>query len=66
MAERTRKITVNVPAELLDRARELTGLGVTETVVAGLEEIERARRRAALRQLRGRVRLELDLDETRT
>ncbi|MEO8177383.1 MAG: hypothetical protein ABI895_00995 [Deltaproteobacteria bacterium] len=65
MGESVRKVTVNLPAKLLDRARETTGLGITETIVKGLEELERGKQRSALRQLRGRIRLELDLDKTR-
>ncbi|HTU61126.1 MAG TPA: hypothetical protein VMF89_21880 [Polyangiales bacterium] len=65
MAEPVKKITANLPAKLLKRAQEVTGLGITDTLVAGLEELERAQKRAALRSLRGKVRFELDLDRTR-
>lgn len=65
MGEPIRKVTVNLPAKLLERARETTGLGITETIVRGLEELERGQQRSALRRLRGRVRFELDLNETR-
>ena len=60
-----KKITANVPAALLERARATTGLGITETLVLGLEEIERGRKRSALRALRGRIRFDLDLEKTR-
>jgi hypothetical protein len=65
MGEAVRKITANIPAKLLEQARETTGLGITETLVAGLEELERSRKRSALRMLRGKVRFELDLAKTR-
>jgi hypothetical protein len=65
MAEPIKKITANLPAKLLERAQQATGLGITETLVAGLEELERSRKRSALRALRGRVRFELDLSRTR-
>jgi hypothetical protein len=65
MAEPVKKITANIPAKLLQRAQERTGLGITETLVAGLEELERTRKRSALRLLRGKVRFELDLEKTR-
>jgi hypothetical protein len=65
MSERVRKITVNVPVEVLENATRVTGKGVTLTVVEGLREIERRAKRSALRALRGRIRFELDLDETR-
>jgi hypothetical protein len=65
MARPVRKITANIPAELLERAQKATGLGITETLVAGLEELQRAQKRSALRSLRGRVKIELDLETSR-
>jgi hypothetical protein len=65
MAESVKKITANLPAKLLARAQAITGLGITETLVAGLEELERSRQRSALRSLRGRVQFALDLEKTR-
>jgi len=65
MSERVRKITVNVPAEVLERATRATGMGVTLTVVEGLRELERRAKRSALRALRGKLRLAIDLEETR-
>jgi len=65
MSERVRKITVNVPVRVLENAVKVTGKGVTLTVIEGLEELDRRAKRSALRALRGKVRLELDLEETR-
>jgi hypothetical protein len=65
MRERTRKITVNVPARVLDNAVKVTGKGVTLTVIEGLEELDRRAKRSALRALRGKVRFELNLEDTR-
>lgn len=65
MTAAMKKITVNVPADVLERARKITGRGITETIVEGLIELDRQRRRNALRALRGRVRFDLDLDKTR-
>jgi hypothetical protein len=65
MATALKKVTINVPAEVLERARTITGRGITETIVEGLLELDRQRKRSALRALRGRVRLELDLEKTR-
>jgi hypothetical protein len=61
----TTKVTVSLPADTLRRARIITGRGITDTILAGLEALERQERRSALRALKGRVRIELDLDETR-
>lgn len=59
------KVTVTLPAETLRRARTITGRGITDTILAGLEALDRQERRSALRALKGRVRIDLDLEETR-
>jgi hypothetical protein len=51
-----RKITVEVPAELLKRAQEASGSGVTQTVRTGLELIAASRTYSRLLQMRGKVR----------
>jgi hypothetical protein len=65
MSSKRRRITVNVPADALEAALRVTGKGITPTIIEGLHEIERRAKRSALRALRGRVRFELDLGETR-
>jgi hypothetical protein len=59
------KITVNVEASLLRRARSITGAGITQTITEGLKALDRQQRRSTLRRLRGRVRIDLDLGATR-
>jgi hypothetical protein len=51
-----RKITVEVPSELLEKAQEASGTGVTQTVRTGLQLVAASRTYARLRKLRGRVR----------
>lgn len=51
----TRKITLEVPAELLERAQRASGSGVTQTVRAGLQLIAASQTYARLRTLRGKV-----------
>jgi hypothetical protein len=51
-----RKITVEVPQELLERAQEASGAGVTQTVRTGLELVAASRTYERLRKLRGKVR----------
>jgi len=60
-----KKITVNVPPKVLERAREITGRGVTETIVQALMELDRQHKRSTLRALHGRIRFDLDLETTR-
>ena len=54
--ETARKITVEVPQELLERAQRATGSGITQTVRTGLELVAASHSYARLRQLRGKVR----------
>jgi hypothetical protein len=65
MAETIKKVTVNLPARVLQNALRITGKGITPTIVEGLHELERRSRRSALRALCGKVRFELDLEESR-
>jgi hypothetical protein len=51
-----RKITVEVPPELLKKAQHASGAGVTQTVRAGLEIIAASQAYARLRQMKGKVR----------
>jgi len=51
-----RKITVEVPEELLEKAQEASGEGITQTVRTGLQLVAASRTYARLRQLRGKVR----------
>ena len=60
-----RKITVSVPAEILADAKRIAGKGITDTIIFGLRELQRGHKRTALRRLRGQVRVDLDLEETR-
>jgi hypothetical protein len=51
-----RKITVEVPTDLLEKAQLASGTGVTQTVRAGLQLIAASSSYARLRNLRGKVR----------
>ena len=61
----TRKVTIEVPAELLRRARRSTGEGITATVRRGLELVAARSAYEDLRRLRGTVRLAIDLEALR-
>jgi len=58
-----RKITVEVPAELLEKAQRAGGTGITQTVRTGLQLVAASHAYARLRQLRGRVRFSRTLAE---
>ena len=61
--ETARKITVEVPLELLEKAQRASGAGITQTVRAGLHLMAASQAYARLRQLRGRVRFSRTLAE---
>jgi hypothetical protein len=61
--ERARKITVEVPAELLEKAQRASGSGITQTVRAGLQLIAASEAYARLLQFRGKVRFSRSVEE---
>ena len=61
----TRKITIIVDRDLLQRAQERTGKGVTATIRQGLEAMAATAAYERLRTLRGKVRFSVDVDELR-
>lgn len=61
----TQKLTVEVPADLLRRARRSTGEGITATVRKGLELVAARRAYEELRRLRGTVQLSIDVEALR-
>ncbi len=64
MSERHR-ISANLPADLLRKARRITGEGITETLVRGLELVERSAAARKAARLKGRLHLEIDLKASR-
>ena len=53
--EAARKITVEVPADLLRKAQEASGTGITQTVRTGLELMAASRAYARLLEMRGNI-----------
>jgi hypothetical protein len=50
-----RKITVEVPTELLRKAQEASGAGITQTIRSGLELMAASRAYARLLEMKGTV-----------
>ncbi len=64
--ETARKITVEVPQDLLEKAQRASGTGITQTVRAGLQLVAASRTYARIRNLRGKVRFTRTLAELKT
>ncbi len=56
-----RKITIEVPEDLLRKAQESTGEGITQTIRRGLQLVAAGRAYEDLRRLRGLVKVSLDV-----
>lgn len=61
--EPARKITIEVPPDLLERAQKASGAGITQTVKAGLQLVAASHAYAKLRQYRGKVRFSRSLSD---
>ena len=60
-----KRITANLPGRLLDDAVAVTGKGITETLIAGLELVRRSRAHHKASALRGKLNLDIDLESAR-
>lgn len=59
------KVTVLLPKTLVKGAMEASGLGLTPTIRMGLEKVAASRAYQTLRQMRGKVKFSIDVDELR-
>jgi hypothetical protein len=60
-----RKITVEVPSDILESAQAFTGEGITETVRAALKKLASMQAQHDFLKLRGTYKFSIDLDELR-
>jgi len=63
MSPALKKVTIEVPEELLENAQQATGAGITQTVRIGLQLVAASQAYARLRQARGTVRFSRTLAE---
>ena len=61
--QKPRKITVEVPAELLEKAQRASGSGITQTVRAGLQLMAASEAYGRLLKFRGKVRFSRSVEE---
>lgn len=64
--ETARKITVEIPGALLEKAQQASGTGITQTVRTGLQLLAASQAYKRLRQLRGQVRFARTLAELKS
>ena len=64
MFEQT-KITVQIPSDLLARARESSGKGITATVRQGLRLVAAREAYRKLRELKGKIRFSVAVEHLR-
>lgn len=65
MATATRRITVRLPEELLRKAQQSTGKGVTDTIRDGLRLVAAGDAYRTLQRLRGKVKFSVSLRRLR-
>ena len=63
---KARKITVEIPDELLEKAQRASGVGITQTVRTGLQLLAASQAYDRLLQLRGKVRFSRTVAELKT
>ena len=62
---KARRVPANLPPAVLEEAMAVTGRGITETLVTGLDLVRRTRAYAKAMALRGRIHLNVDLQASR-
>lgn len=60
-----RRITANLPDDLVREAQQITGAGLTETLIRGLDMVRRSASYAKAQRLRGKLDLDIDLEISR-
>jgi hypothetical protein len=63
IVETARKITVEIPSELLEKAQRASGAGITQTIRTGLQLLAASQAYDNLRRLRGKVRFSRTWEE---
>jgi hypothetical protein len=59
------KVTVMLPRELVERAKRVSGLGITPAIRKGLEAVAATEAYEMIRKYRGKVKFAVSLDELR-
>jgi len=65
MTGKLKKISTNIPEQLIRKACDLTSLNQTEALIAGLKELIAQHERKAIIDLKGKIHIDLNLDDLR-
>jgi hypothetical protein len=60
-----RRVTANLPEDLLRDAMDATQQGITETLIEGLRRVRQGRAYGKALALKGKLRLHVDLEASR-
>lgn len=60
-----KRITANLPKDLLEEAMKVTKGGITETLVEGLRQVTRRSAYEKAMALKGKINLDIDLETSR-
>jgi hypothetical protein len=60
-----KRITANLPEDLLEEAMQTTKKGITDTLTEGLELVRRTRAYRKAMGLRGTLEIEIDMEASR-
>jgi hypothetical protein len=60
-----KRITANLPDDLIREATQVTQRGITETLIEGLKLIKRSSAYEKAQSLKGKLDLQVDLDSSR-
>ena len=65
MPKKLKKISTDIPAALMEQACKMSNLNQTETLIAGLKALIIQHRRSSIIDLKGKIKIGLDLNELR-
>lgn len=63
--DKIRRVTANLPQDLLKEATLVTKAGITDTLIQGLKMLKRSAAYDRAQALRGKLKLNVDLDVSR-
>ncbi len=63
--KKLKRITANLPADLLREATAVTDRGITDTIVFGLQLVKRTSAYQKAQKLKGKINIDVDLNISR-